>query len=125
MRKPDGKITINLWAYVNVFSIEVWAATFASVFLGSLSHSLSRHHEEKRKKDSFLQDVGAVSAAYIQRDSTLLREILSYRLVHVVNCLTGFIIFTFYSGVLTSLMTAPPTQLDIDSFQATLLHYLL
>ncbi len=66
---------------------------------------------------AFLKDFGAVSAVYLQRDSTLQRATFPYRFVHVVNCLTGFIIFSFYSGVLTSLMTAAPAKLEINSFQ--------
>ncbi len=34
-----------------------------------------------------------------------------------MNCLAGFVLFAFYTGVLTSLMTATPAGVDIHSFQ--------
>ena len=34
-----------------------------------------------------------------------------------MNCLCGFLIYAFYTGVLTSLMTATPVSININSFQ--------
>ena len=119
IKKPDGAVTVNFWAYVNVFRIEVWLATLAAIFLGSVIHGLSRRRERDGVgRDLFLlKDFGAVSTVYLQRDMAFERTRFPYRLVHVVNCLTGFVIFSFYSGVLTSLMTAAPATVEISSFQ--------
>ncbi len=124
IKQPDGAVTINFWAYVNVFTVQVWIATLAAILLGSFVHGLSRQHQAGQARARggggdglFLRDLGAVSTVYLQRDLPVRRTGSSYRLVHAVNCLTGFVIFSFYSGVLTSLMTAAPATLDINSFQ--------
>ncbi len=40
-----------------------------------------------------------------------------------MNCLCGFLIYAFYTGVLTSLMTATPVSININSFQVSETEY--
>ncbi len=111
---------LNFWAYVDVFTGHAWCATFVALVLGSLVHVLARHQEGPERGGDFSKDLGAVSLVYLLRDTPICRTRMSFRLVHVVNCFTGFLIFSFYTAVLTSVMTAAPPAISIFSFQVLL-----
>ena len=85
------------------------------VLASSIQFVLSNYHVMNLRPVRIMEALGAVTSVYLERDSTIKRRRISSRILHLVNCITGFVIFSYYTGVLTSLMTSSPASVDIKS----------
>ncbi len=120
-----GGTAINFWAYVLIFSTWSWCV-IASIYLFTTIAFVCITNFLVDTNDGYEKDVGSwtvlgsVGAIFLQRDSEggmLLRSLtISSQILHLTVSLCAVIVFAFYSGVLTSLMTARPLPPPITSF---------
>ena len=125
IRAPRGT-AMNFWAYVDIFMLVSWigvalttlalAAAFVCLqFLGKENF----HSRSDSENFKFFHALALVVLVTIQREyplaSSALR-LISIRILLFTACCSGFLLFAFYSGVLTSLMTSKAPPVAVRAF---------
>jgi len=112
-------IAVNFTAYIDIFSYDAWAFCALMVVLLALAFLVIHRSLGPRALGAFdgfgpLEALGVVSATLIQRECKVDTNAGSARALFNVTCLFAFVFFSFYTAVLTSLMTArspaPPVR---------------
>lgn len=113
---------MNFWAYLQTFHHLSWtiiialvaclasAFAFISYLLGPL------HHEGDPEKFDFFNGLGLVSVIVMQLDYPIKKNHWASRLLFGITCLFGILFFSYYSGVLTSLMTSKAPPVPVRNF---------
>ena len=110
-----GRIpAMNFWAYASTFTRESQAVTAASIL--ALALGIATIEVGNGGQFSILAQLGFVSLLYMQRDSNFAKNSMSKKMAFLTTSLTGFLIFCYFSGMTTSLMTSGSLKLDIRSF---------
>ena len=121
-QKPKGKL-FNVWAYMEALGLVPWAvlvAVLLGLAFGFLMISRMDPHAIHNPYDSerfgILNAIGLVMIALLQRDYHINKSKSSVRLLFVVTCLSTYMIFAYYSAVLTSSMTVLEPQNQLKSY---------
>ncbi len=115
--------TINVLAYVNIYNEVTWLSFFSLTAGLMLAWWCLRktnvdrlHKPEDHEVFGITNAVAVVSVAMIQREYYLVTRRKTTKILFTVTGLFAFFMFTFYSAVLTSLMTVAAPSLQLRSF---------
>ncbi len=121
MRETSGT-AINFWAYVLIFSEESWTAIFVTIFAVCIIYVSAKWADintflgTTNEGFGFVTALGSVCTVCLQRE---IKDITyhdpSSRIAYLTITLCSTMVFAFYSGVLTSLMTVTPAGNSITS----------
>eukprot|EP00095_Tigriopus_kingsejongensis_P003977 maker-scaffold310_size212938-snap-gene-1.21 protein:Tk03977 transcript:maker-scaffold310_size212938-snap-gene-1.21-mRNA-1 annotation:"hypothetical protein BRAFLDRAFT_85341" len=125
IQKKEAQNQINLWVFVEVFNQTVWIMvlvmilSYAGLFaLVPMLHIESLHNTSD--KFTFLNGVALAGLILLQRDYEMMKTRLPTRILFLFTCATGFVLFSFYTAVLTTNMTVLLAPHRIKSFQDVL-----
>ena len=118
---PNSGVSMNIYAYVNIFSLEVWGVLLATVTIISAFFFLSENCAQMRQ--NFVSIYFSTFFNIVQLDTFMTRRTSASNLLFLTySCTTCVIIFAYYNGVLTSLMTTAPAPVPIHSFEDVLIN---
>ena len=119
---PDLGREVNYMAFIFIFSVDTWVMILVTMAALSFGYFLMNHFTKSSIKDKYRghyrigvsNSLSLVCKMYLQRNSTWQMRSNSSRVLYLVTGLSGFVLFSFYSAILTSLMaaTAPPIEIE-------------
>ena len=119
---------INFKAYIYVFTGASWAIFVILIIALAAAWWMTRRsavdtlHLMENEPFGYLNALAVVTVAIIQREYYLCVRSPTAKLLFNITGLFGFLMFAYYSAVLTSLMTAAAPPLEIRSFEDVLMH---
>ena len=114
-------VNINFYAYLLIFDHYVWISIFVMTLLIAVLYLLMEKYAETSRSLTILADSYAkflLNLIQIDQDNLTKRKISSKILFVNFSCTFSFVLFAYYNGVLTSLMTTTPAPIAIESFKA-------
>ena len=122
-KATSGKPTMDYLVYVGIFSVRVWVLYISSTCLGvGILYSISKLKIERFHSVNDYEDFGFFNALalgfliFLQLEYSITKKSLITKLVFMTMCFSSFLIFSYYSADLTSLMTSGPAPSHIRSF---------
>ncbi len=117
--RPNGQ-EISLSVYLDIFSLRTWLSLLGAILalatglylIGALG-SERFHGLGDSEGFTWLNAVSLEVILLMQRDYCVTKARVSSRIIFQSSCLFCFVVFSFYTGVLTSLMTSrrPPAPI--------------
>lgn len=124
--KPKGE-EMNFNAFIYIFKPEAWiiiiiCLIISAIALACISCKLNHkiHVPSDSEEFNIINAIGFVFMVMLQRDYTIVKGSQSSKLLSLVTCFFAFLIFTYYSAFLTSIMTTTSPPAYIESFQDVL-----
>ncbi len=134
----DGRRSLNFWAYVNIFGLEVWISIAAAVLLSALATAqvmATGDGHGRRKERSILDFLKRFSTALLSSFLSLIQQscdeldekcgqgprddpsVVSARVAFFTSNLSFFFLFALYTSDLTATMTTGIPAHEIASFK--------
>ena len=112
---------LNFMAYINNVHYEAWGAIAIVIVVLSVSFAIMGIAIKKPSEDNYFWNLhnmfATICITILQRDMPIEKKNNSVKLLHLITCILGLYLFTLYSAVLTSLMTASPSSKLFHNFQ--------
>lgn len=112
--KKRGTMAMNFWAYLDVFTHASKVMLVVTMMI--LASALALKSKGAKDKQSWLENIGHVCVLFIQRDSNFKKDSAATNLLFLTVSLTGYLVFAYFSGMTTSLMTTGTLPPRIKSF---------
>ncbi len=116
---------MKFWAYVNIFHFNTWSCVFLTIFgiaLGFIIIKATKVEQFHSNIDSepfrFLNAISLNVLILLQKDYPVTKETIPTRLLFISFCFSSFLLFSFYTADLTSLMTSGSPETLLRSFDA-------
>lgn len=117
MAKSESEF-LDVLAFFSIFSTMSWllvGCTVTSLIIGFMLVA------KVRNVDSVGNAIGQVLVIFLQRDLFKVEEgqgpTLAWQCLKLTSCFSAFLLFSFYSGALTSILTHRPAPLSLRSYQ--------
>lgn len=118
---------MNFWAYVGTFHITSWVSILCLILVLSVAYTIIPmlgiellHFDSDSEKFRFTNAIALVALIFVKKGYPISKTLLVSRVLHGFTCFAGFMVFTYYSAVLFSLMTSKPPPIPIHSFEDVL-----
>ena len=115
---------MKFWAYVNIFHLSSWSCLIATIICIAVAFTIIRitgveifHDHNDSERFGFLNAISLNLQLLIQKDYQITKESSSTKFLFLTFCLTSFLLFSFYSADLTSLMASGSSPSFIKSFK--------
>ena len=123
--QPSNTKDVKFWAYVHIFHFKSWSCVIVSIiciafgFVSIRKLDINHFHDKSDSEPfGFLNALSLALQLLIQRDYPITKKSISTRLLFITFCFTSFLLFSFYTADLTSLMTSGSPETLLRSFDA-------
>ena len=111
---------MNLYAYVNIIKPQAWIIFIMAVFILTFSYFILMTFSMERAKFSLGDSMALILLLLAQRDLDHPKSTKSIKIIFLVSVFFGYLTYSYYSAILTSLMATSPPKKCISSFQDVL-----
>ena len=118
MTASSGKVSTNIWLYLETFSPDGWLGLIGTILTGWIALSMTLISSNKGSKIQLVSSAFAVVFLHlIQRDRDSKDEGISTKMARFTSGILGFLVFSFYCSLLTSTMTTISIIPTITTFE--------
>lgn len=115
---------LKFWAFVNIFHWNSWLSLIIIIFCIAMGYIMIRkleidnfHAKDDPETFGFLNAISLNILIVVQKDYSITKESLSTRILFLTFCISSFVLFSFYTADLTSLMTSGSAPSPLRSFK--------
>ncbi len=114
-KKSQRKPAINLLVFAHIFHPTVWLIIITSILIYSLTYIFINFKHNDQEPTGIIKAIAINLRILIQLNYPIKINTKSTKIFFLTICLSSFILFSFYTADLTSLMTSGPIPNQIRS----------